>query len=86
MGFLKRWFGAAEPSERDPDIEESPATSAADLDEEERRYQAELMAGEAARLDDFLRRQERYADRSWVPPAQGTGHSAGGVSDEADEA
>jgi len=76
MGFLRRLLGGSEPD----GAQAGPARtgpSAGEPDEDERRYEFELMAAEAARLDDFLRRQERYADRSWVPPAQGTGRRAG---------
>ena len=70
MGFLRRLLGGGD---RAPSTEPPASGAGGDPDEDERRYEHELMAAEAARLDDFLRRQERYADRSWVPPAQGTG-------------
>ena len=73
MGFLRRLLGGGD---RAPSGERPAGEPAGDPDEDERRYQHELMAAEAARLNDFLRRQERYADRSWVPPAQGTGRRA----------
>jgi hypothetical protein len=44
----------------------------AGLQADERAYERELMRAEAERLSsDLLRRQVRYADRSWTPPAQG---------------
>jgi hypothetical protein len=77
VGFLKRLLGGSGQAASDAGGTPSANPTRAELEEDERRYQSELLAGEAARLDDLLRRQERYADRSWVPPAQGTGHSAG---------
>lgn len=73
MGFLRRLLGGGDGA---PSAEPQGDEPAGDPDEDERRYEHELMAAESARLDDFLRRQERYADRSWVPPAQGTGRRA----------
>jgi len=60
-------------------------TRAPTLDEieaEERARELELLRGEQERLDELVLRQQRYADRSWVPPAQGGSRR----SDDADRA
>jgi len=41
------------------------------VDAEERARELELARFDQDRLDDLVRRQQRYADRSWTPPAQG---------------
>jgi hypothetical protein len=76
MGFLRRFLGG----DRDPAA--SPGSSAGesadaadgpeptDLDAEERARELELARFEQDRTDDLVRRQQRYADRSWTPPAQ----------------
>jgi hypothetical protein len=51
------------PSETPPTPEE--------VDAEERARELELLRAEQNRLDDLVLRQQRYADRSWVPPSQG---------------
>lgn len=54
------------------ELEERPTDAAdADADEEERLHERELMLLENERLDDLRRRQLKYADRAWTPPAQG---------------
>jgi hypothetical protein len=64
---LRRWFGGG--SER-PD-EPPPATPAVTEDADDRAYERELLDEEQARLDDLTRRQLRYAEHAWQPPAQG---------------
>lgn len=76
MDALRRLFGggAADPTRgaaegsREPDAE--PASADA-IDAEERARELELLRAEQDRLDELVRRQQRYADRSWVPPPQG---------------
>jgi hypothetical protein len=68
MSFLRRIFGGSSLDEGAPDA--SPPDRAA-LDEEERARELELARFDQDRLDDLVRRQQRYADRSWTPPAQG---------------
>lgn len=47
------------------------AASPADAEDEAARDR-ELLREEAERLDDdLIQRQLRYADRAWIPPAQG---------------
>jgi len=53
-----------------------------EIDAEERARELELLRVEQERLDDLVLRQQRYADRSWVPPAQGGSRR----SDDADRA
>ena len=52
----------------------SAATAPVDvatIEAEERARELELARFDRDRLDDFVRRQERYADRKWTPPDQG---------------
>jgi hypothetical protein len=76
MGFLRRLLGgereASSPPDESGDDEGSdePAGPAA-VDDEERARDLELARFEQDRTDDLVRRQQRYADRSWTPPAQG---------------
>jgi hypothetical protein len=84
VGFLRRLFGAGEPpaaTDGDGAGEGAPQT-AVDLDAEERARELELARFDQERLDDLVRRQQRYADRSWTPPAQGGERRA----DDADNA
>jgi hypothetical protein len=74
MGFLRRLFGGSGADGADgPDggadgeLESTPA----DLDSEERARELELARFDQDRVDDLIRRQQRYANRSWTPPAQG---------------
>jgi hypothetical protein len=81
MGFLRRLLGGSDGDAREADADGSdPASSsnasgrradAVTLDEEERAHELELARFEQDRTDDLVRRQQRYADRSWTPPAQG---------------
>jgi len=71
VGFLRRVFGArGRPVADAPDEDESPADDAT-IDGEERARELELARFDQERIDDLVRRQQRYADRSWTPPAQG---------------
>jgi hypothetical protein len=75
MDALRRLFGGGGKPTGDPDAagaSSDPApTGAADLEAEERAHELELLRAEHERLDDLILRQQRYADRSWVPPSQG---------------
>jgi hypothetical protein len=66
MGFLRRLLGGGDPAPA-----EAPPLDAAALDEEERARELELARFDQERVDDLIRRQQQYADRSWTPPAQG---------------
>ena len=59
---------SAEPAPRD---RPTRAPTLAEIETEERARELELLRGEQERLDELVLRQQRYADRSWVPPAQG---------------
>ena len=67
MGFLRRILGGG----RDATEPAAPPPDAAAVDEEERAHELEMARFDQDRLDDLVRRQQRYADRSWTPPAQG---------------
>lgn len=80
MSFLRRVFGghAAEPDASDDGDREADGAGAADdeadgpdQDAEERARELDLLRSDQARLDELRRRQLRYADRAWTPPAQG---------------
>jgi hypothetical protein len=79
VGLLRRLFGrGSTDDERAGDGEPAPSASsatapasAAELDSDERARELDLLREEQARFDDLIVRQQRYADRSWVPPAQG---------------
>jgi hypothetical protein len=76
MGFLRRLLGGdrganASPDEAGGDQGSDEPAGPADVDDEERVRELELARFEQDRTDDLVRRQQRYADRSWTPPAQG---------------
>jgi hypothetical protein len=78
MGFLRRLLGGDGRDGRDGTADADAGAAdrheprtAAELDAEERAHELELARFEAERTDDLVLRQQRYADRSWTPPAQG---------------
>ena len=76
MDALRRLFGggAADPALGDADGSGEPNAEPASADAievEERARELELIRAEQDRLDELVQRQQRYADRSWVPPRQG---------------
>jgi hypothetical protein len=76
MDALRRLFGggAADAARGAADESGEPhaePTSADMSDAEERARELELLRAEQDRLDELVLRQQRYADRSWVPPRQG---------------
>lgn len=74
MGFLRRFFGGGRETDRDgdgPADDLEDASTPAELDDEERAHELELARFEQDRTDELMRRQQRYADRSWTPPTQG---------------
>jgi hypothetical protein len=84
MGFLKRLFGGGngETSAHAP-VDPAEAEAA------ERQHELEVLREEQGRMDELTRRQLRYSDYSWTPPAQGgerraddTDPSAGETSQE----
>ena len=67
MGFLRRLLGGGEtasPAQAEP-------VDPAEVEAEERAHELEVLREEQERLDDLARRQLRYADYAWTPPAQG---------------
>ena len=76
MGFLRRLLGGNRKNGGSTDDDraaddDGELAASADLDEDERARELELARFEQDRTDDLVRRQQRYADRSWTPPAQG---------------
>jgi hypothetical protein len=80
MGFLRRLLGgergADDPAGAGDDAgraagegADAPADPADDP--AERAYELELLREEGQRLSELARRQLRYADHAWQPPAQG---------------
>jgi hypothetical protein len=83
MDALRRLFGGggsreAQDSERGGATDAATGEAAAagppnpeEIDADERARELELLRAEQERLDELVVRQQRYADRSWVPPSQG---------------
>jgi hypothetical protein len=74
MGFLKRWLGreTSTPLEsEDASPDDASVAADASIEAEEKALELELLRSENERLDDLRRRQLRYADYAWTPPAQG---------------
>jgi len=76
VGFLRRLLGGgARPGPGDSAASGSPAADW--TDEDERAHERELARFEQDRTTDLMRRQQRYGDRAWTPPAQGGPKRAG---------
>ena len=77
MGFLRRLLGGGRDDSGTDGLPTEPsgpagaADGGASADELERAHELELARFEQARTTDLMRRQQRYEDRSWTPPAQG---------------
>ena len=77
MDALRRLFGGGGVPAPNPDAADGPGepdarpASGDAIDAEERARELELLRAEQDRLDELVQRQQRYADRSWVPPPQG---------------
>lgn len=76
MGILRRLFGGDRNGHTDhPASTVAPdgdvGLEASDADDAERARELELARFEQERADELVRRQQRYADRSWTPPRQG---------------
>ena len=69
MGFLRRLLGGPSDATEPAGTTEPGGTT--DLDAEERAHELEVLRGEQDRLDELTRRQLRYAEYAWEPPAQG---------------
>jgi hypothetical protein len=70
MSFLRRLLGG-DDSHTNGATPPADLPDAIDSNETERLHERDLMRAEAERLDDLRRRQLKYADRAWTPPAQG---------------
>jgi hypothetical protein len=79
VGFLRRLLGG-EPTEPEP----LESADAAEADAAEEAYQRDLLRGEHQRLTDLQRRQLRYSNYAWQPPAQGGERRAGDADGEPD--
>jgi hypothetical protein len=78
VSFLRRILGGpgrSEPGGGGGDGATTEGTTApptaSDLEADERAHELDVLRAEQDRLDDLRRRQLRYADRAWTPPAQG---------------
>jgi hypothetical protein len=81
VGFLRRLLGGA--GDDDDGSPAAPPPTQEELDEEERAHELELARFEQDRTTDLVRRQQRYSNESWTPPAQGGTARAGESEDEA---
>jgi hypothetical protein len=70
MGFLRRLLGGDRPNGAEPP-EASPPVDDAEIDAAEKAYELELLRDDQDRMTELTRRQLRYADHAWTPPAQG---------------
>jgi hypothetical protein len=86
VSFLRRILGGGSGGEHgDAGGDAPPAGEASGEDEAERDRR--LLREESQRLDDeLIQRQLRYADRSWVPTAQGGSRRADDPEGEEQEA
>ena len=74
MGFFRRLLGgepSSPSSETPPPEHRAPADTTADTDADERARDLDVLREDQERLDDLARRQLRYAEYAWEPPAQG---------------
>jgi hypothetical protein len=67
LGFLRRLLGGS----ADPVAPEADPVDPDTADSEERAREIEVLRDEQDRLDELTRRQLRYADHAWTPPAEG---------------
>jgi len=67
MGFLRRRLRGE--SGKSAAVEPPPED--AELDEDERQHELDVLRDEQERLDSLAIRQLRYARYAWQPPAQG---------------
>ncbi|HUQ78737.1 MAG TPA: hypothetical protein VM427_07720 [Patescibacteria group bacterium] len=67
---MRRLLGGGEPASPGGEAGEVLADSAT-IDEEERARELELARFDQERVSELVRRQQRYAARSWTPPPEG---------------
>ena len=77
MGFLRRLLGGDPGSGASASHGAGGTSPAVWTDEDERAHELELARFEQDRTTDLMRRQQRYSDRAWTPPAQGGSKRAG---------
>jgi hypothetical protein len=87
VGFLRRLLGGADGGDDGgaPGASGAPPRAAGTgtwTDEDERAHELELARFEQDRTTDLMRRQQRYGDRAWTPPAQGGPKRAGEESED----
>ena len=70
MGFLRRLLGGA-PPEKTLAEDATPAVGDREAAADEAAYELEVLREEQERLSELARRQMRYAEYAWTPPAQG---------------
>lgn len=72
MGFLRRLLRGepSSPSSESSPVEDQPGADG-DGDADEHARDVDLLREDQERLDDLARRQLRYAQYAWEPPAQG---------------
>jgi hypothetical protein len=80
VGFLRRLLGGSDEADA-AKAPAGPPPTREELDAEERAHELELARFEQDRTSDLVRRQQRYSDQSWTPPAQG-GTVRSGDADE----
>lgn len=83
MGFLRRLLGGDRPKDTEP-TEASPPLDDAEIEAAEKAYELQLLRDDQDRMTDLTRRQLRYADHAWTPPAQG-GERRADAQDDGDE-
>jgi hypothetical protein len=84
MGFLRRLLGGDRPKDAEA-TEASPPLDHAEIDAAEKAYELQLLRDDQDRMTDLTRRQLRYADHAWTPPAQG-GERRADAQEDGDEA
>jgi hypothetical protein len=83
VGFLRRLFGGDADGDQ-PTADPTPPVDAAQADAAEAAYELEVLREEQERLSELTRRQVRYADYAWTPPAQGGERRADDAEREGD--
>lgn len=74
MSFLRRLLGGGDddtPRRAETNGTQPGSAPEIDADEAERLHERDVLMSENERLDDLRRRQLKYADKAWTPPAQG---------------
>ena len=84
MGFLRRLLGG-DGAKNTQQPEPSPPLDDAELDAAEKAYELELLRDDQERMSELTRRQLRFADYAWTPPAQGGERRADTRDENGDE-